>query len=125
MQIIGVEDCANSPKNQFVARCAVALAGYDTGWLRATLIPGVNWIIAGSGDIEGVDALLDALPVYLPADARRIEVRHALSHGLSGAVDGLIRSAGGMEFLFCHMIEFSSVKATHISRITSWITRTG
>lgn len=123
MKITGVDDCGNSPKNSLVARCAVAFAAHDELALREMLAPMISWTVAGGPALDGIDGLLEALPQHLPRKARSVQILHALSHGRGGAVDGMVGYAGNVSIRFCHMIEFTSVRAAVIGSITSWFAR--
>ena len=48
-----------------------------------------------------------------------LTIRHAVTHGKAGAVDGSIKSEDGRSHAFCDVYEFSSAKGTTVKEITS------
>lgn len=116
MKINGSRDCGNSPKNRIVQDIAVAL---EAGNLPETGIDGSTvWHRADGRKLEGAESLRSALDEVLPAES--ITVSHAISHGKAGAANGVSVLAGGRTRRFCHVVEFTSVKATTIAEIDSY-----
>ncbi len=89
-KVIRSADCGNSPKNRLVENLAVALA---TGDLRAVsgLVAGdVEWTVVGGGVFRGREAVLQALERVGGDSILKLIVRHVVTHGKSGAVDGTV-----------------------------------
>ncbi|WP_319520237.1 hypothetical protein [uncultured Martelella sp.] len=116
MKINGSRDCGNSPKNRIVQDIAVAI---ETGDLpESAVTDSTVWHRADGSKLKGAASLRCALDEVLPADS--IIVDHSISHGKAGAANGVSVLADGRTRRFCHVVEFTSVKATTIAEINSY-----
>lgn len=114
--INGSKDCGNSPKNSFVEKIAIALT---TGRAEeGDFSEDVIWEGSLVETVEGRPALFQALANQPKPDTVTIE--HAISHGKTGAANGQLMFANGDVRRFCHVLEFTSVKASCISMIKSF-----
>ena len=115
-EIKGSKDCGNSPKNKLVQDIAIGLA---VGEIVPELIhDDIVWQRTGDEGVSGREDLMNML--VNQAAPESITVDHAVSHGKVGAASGEVVLANGHRRRFCHVIEFTSVKATCISAITSY-----
>lgn len=114
--INGSKDCGNSPKNSFVEKIALALT---TGRVEESAFSeDVVWEARSGETVEGRNALFQALANQPKPDA--VTIDHAISHGKTGAANGRLMFANGDIHRFCHVLEFTSVKANCISMIKSF-----
>jgi len=115
-RIHGSKDCGNSPKNSFVEKIAIAL---ETGRAEEEdFSEDVIWEGSLVETVEGRPALFQALANQPKPEVLKIE--HAISHGKTGAASGRSKFANGDVRRFCHVLEFTSVKASCISMIKSF-----
>jgi len=110
-------DCGNSPKNQLVQEFTIAMARCDTERVREIVTDDVHWVPIGRKPVHGVDAFCEALARYGPASQLTIE--HVLSHGRTGAVNGVV-SFGEKSRAFCHMYIFGNVKGANIKSLSTY-----
>jgi hypothetical protein len=112
----GSRDCGNSPKNRFVQDVAVFL---EAGPGKAdALSDDVVWHGAADTPLNG----RHAAQAWLAQRAKpsRIVVEHAISHGKVGAASGEVSFEDGRTRRFSHVLEFTSVKADSVARISSY-----
>jgi hypothetical protein len=111
------QDCGNSPKNQLLQELTVAIARSDEAKLSGFLAADVQWSPVGRESISGAKAVCRALMRSGKATALKIE--HVISHGRSGAVDGIV-VFGDKKRAFCHVYEFGSAKGVNVSGFTTY-----
>jgi hypothetical protein len=111
------QDCGNSPKNQLLQELTVAIARSDKAKLLGFLAVDVQWSLVGKKSISGAEAVCKALMHSGKATALTIE--HVISHGRSGAVDGVV-VFGDKKRAFCHVYEFGSARGVNVSGITTY-----
>jgi hypothetical protein len=118
--VVESKDCGNSPKNRLVQTLAVSIErGNRAGFLRC-ITERISWLYPGKAAIVGSAATGDLLEAVRSQAPLRIEVEHAISHGKSGAANGIVHLASGSRIRFCHIIEFASVKGDRVAFITSY-----
>lgn len=110
-------DCGNSPKNQLLQELTVAIARGDEGQTLKSLSADVQWNPIGRKSVSGAQAVCRGLLRYGPASS--LEIGHVVSHGRSGAVDGVV-AFGKKKRAFCQVYEFSSAKGTEVNGITTY-----
>jgi hypothetical protein len=111
------EDCGNSPKNQLLQALTVAIARADSEQILSHVTKEVQWSPVGRKPILGSQSVVDALVRMGPATS--LQVGHVVSHGRSGAVDGIV-AFGAKKRAFCHVYEFASAKGSQVSGITTY-----
>jgi hypothetical protein len=110
-------DCGNSPKNRLLQELTIAMARGDTQRVRELVSDDVHWLAIGRQPVHGVDAFCKWISRY--GAASRLTIEHVVSHGRSGAVNGVV-SFGEKSRAFCHMYEFASAKGTSVKSLTSY-----
>lgn len=110
-------DCGNSPKNKFAQEVAVAIEGCDAASLASALAEGATWCNA-SGETLGRAAFLES--VSNATKPTRIVIDRVLSHGRSGAVDGMAHMGPEHVRRFCHIIHFANAKGDRVAHISSY-----
>jgi hypothetical protein len=122
-RILRRADCGNSPKNTFVEALCIGLA---TGTHKAVLgavTDDIQWSMLGGGPVdgtavvEGKAALGEALARIRSRKAVQVTIDHVLSHGKTGAVDGVIEYGDGALQRFSAICEFASAKGTAVRRV--------
>ena len=117
MKVIRSLDCGNSPKQKLLEDMSVAFAGADAGLIDSLAVPELVWLHVGKKPVEGQDAVLSAIQKSGPAT--EVAIERVVSHGRSGAVNGII-TRGGKRTAFCHMFEFNNTKCTHVKSISTY-----
>lgn len=112
-------DCGNSPKNQLVENLAVALSMADGGVVSDLVSDDAHWTLVGGGAWHGRDAILRRLEQGDSTPVVRLTVAHVVSHGNSGAADGVVERED-LRSAFCHVFEFTSARGTSVSAITTY-----
>jgi len=115
VEVFTTNACGNSPKSAFVEQLGIALVVGDLGFLSNLLSDQFVWELADGQILSG-----KPLAKYFPADVQSIRIRHALSHGKVGAVNGYWSDNKNNNYHFCHVIEFTNTKFTHVSRVYSY-----
>lgn len=119
MEIVRINDCGNSPKNQLVESLTIALL---TGALQIQsdiVTEDAQWNIVGGKVLYGREAILAEMETIHSSSILKLSVEHAISHGKAGAVNGEIQYETAKEG-FCFFFEFASIKGTSICQITSY-----
>jgi len=123
-KIIANEDCGNSPKNIFVQNMTIAFAQGDTELLLNSVTDDIRWNMVGGKVVEGKVAFAKALAQHAKHKALELSVGHVMTHGIAGAVNGVLKFKGGVSQAFCDVYEFNGVKGTIIKEITSYVIET-
>jgi hypothetical protein len=110
-------DCGNSPKNQLLQELTVAIARADAERILELVTKDVRWTPVGRKPVAGARSVSRALVRLGPATS--LEVGHVVSHGRSGAVDGIV-AFGKKKRSFCHVFEFGSAKGADVEAITTY-----
>jgi len=113
------DDCGNSPKNAFVEDFTIALATRDGDGVAARVSDDVRLNVVGRAPIVGKDAVMDALDAMAPVVT--LTIARVLTHGRTGAVNGVVEYANGGGAQFCNVYEFSSAKGNRVSDITAYV----
>jgi ketosteroid isomerase-like protein len=93
------------------------MARGDIKGASALVTDDVEWIQIGRKPLVGVGAFCKAFARYASVSALTIE--HVISHGKSGAVNGVVEF-GGKRRAFCHMYEFASAKGSAVKALASY-----
>lgn len=114
VEIKGSNDCGNSPKNKLVEDIAIAL---EIGNVAPDLL-GEGVVLDDGVHTSGRDAVCARLSTT--AEPQSVRIEHVTSHGKIGAASGKTVLADGHTRRFCHMLEFTSVKAVQIAVISTY-----
>ncbi len=123
-KVVISEDCGNSPKNIFVTELITAFAKTDMKYLLAHVTEDVRWTILGQRVIDGKDAFAEALKEMKAEKVTTLTIKHVVTHGKAGAVDGTLKSANGKTRPFCDVYEFGNAKGENVKAITSYVIET-
>jgi hypothetical protein len=111
------EDCGNSPKNQLLQALTFAIARADAEQIVGFITKDIQWSPVGRKSISGAKSVSRALMRLGPATS--LKIRHVVSHGRSGAVDGIV-AFGKKRRAYCHFFEFGNAKGTNVSGMTTY-----
>lgn len=125
MKVIRSADCGNSPKNLLVQSLAAAIETGNASSFSRCVSDDVVWAVPGRRSFQGKATALAYLKTRKPGSGTRVLIRHAISHGRSGAGNGDVSLESGLSRGFCHVIEFSSARGDRISGIFSYYSDLG
>ena len=121
IKIVRSKDCGNSPKNKFVEELEIALAKRDVEFLLNSVTDDIHWNIVGQKSVRGRDAFLEALKrIPRPSEVTEIFIKHVVTHGKAGSVNGVCRRKDGKTYGFCTVYEFGNAKGANVREITHY-----
>lgn len=114
MEVTGVENCGNSPKNALLAAWERALALGDEAAVRAVL---ADDVVLERLDVEhrGADSVMAAL-IALRGSLTAAHIDMAVTHGREGATGGSW-ARGSDSHHFARLFRFANAKGTSLSWI--------
>jgi hypothetical protein len=118
--IIFSDDCGNSPKNIFLQNLTIAFAKGDKQSVLGSVTNDIHWHIVGERLVEGKEVFAEALEKIGNDRVENLIIRHVVSHGKAGAVNGISKLKNGKTVAFCEVYEFSGAKGTSVREITSY-----
>jgi hypothetical protein len=80
----------------------------------------IHWHIVGERLVEGKEVFAEALEKIGNDRVENLIIRHVVSHGKAGAVNGISKLKNGKTVAFCEVYEFSGAKGTSVREITSY-----
>ena len=119
-RVMASEDCGNSPKNIFVQDLTIALAKGDSKFILENVTEDVCWSLLGDQHIQGKENLGKALKQARNDKVTELVIQHVATHGKTGAVNGIRKSADRKTVGFCDVYEFGNTKGTLVKEITSY-----
>ncbi|WP_110589804.1 hypothetical protein [Microbacterium suaedae] len=114
MELTGVENCGNSPKNTLLAEWEGALAVGDENGVRVVLTADVVLEI-GARTLSGIEEVTAEL-LRIRGDLTRAHLDMAVTHGKEGAAGGSW-TRGSDTTHFAHLFRFATAKGTALSWI--------
>lgn len=120
-EVIESGDCGNSPKNVRVERLAIAFGTGDVEVAEEMLDEAAKWTVVGEGEHPTKAAILAQLETVSENPPARLEVHRVISHGWSGAANGLLEREDGSKTAFCQVFGFANARGTAVSEITSYL----
>jgi hypothetical protein len=121
-------DCGNSPKNLFLQDFNVAMVKGDLSFVSKSIAKDIIWHLyepSGQKEIQRSDGALKEYAnnlVIVPKEfvPKEFFIDTVISHGNTGAVNGIIKSKDGKSYVFCDVYKFSShAKGDKIKEMTS------
>ena len=123
-KIIMTEDCGNSPKNIFLKDLTIALAKGDVKFSSKSVSDDIVWSFIGGRTFQGKSAFAERVKQLATDKAMVVTLHHISSHGISGAVNGLVKLKSGRLFAFCDVFTFKNTKGEKVKAITSYVIET-
>lgn len=78
IEVVGSNECGNSPKNKLVETLAIALSMGNMQTMSDLITNDVQWIIAGDGRFEGKEMVRQALELVKGDSITKLTIRHVL-----------------------------------------------
>lgn len=117
-------DCGNAPRKEVLRDLVVALAGRDGGTVAALVGENVEWNLVGGTVLRGREAVR-AWAAGLP-EAKEVAFGALLTHGREAGVDGMVETADGTRYAFCHVLRFpGTARTAKITEIRSYVLPAG
>ena len=120
------EDCGNAPKKLLLRDFEIAFAQNDVAHLREQVAADIHWNRVGDKVLEGAEAMAAEMAAGLAQSqspkATELTLTNIITHGKTGAVDGMLTLEDGSSYAFCHVYSFSSnAKNAKIKAITAYV----
>ena len=121
-RVICPEDCGNAPKKAQLRDFTAAAVQGDLHRVLAHISDRIEWEITGSGKFAGKEQFAEAQRQMHGKPAAELEIRHILTHGKTGVVNGAVKYADGKKRSFCDVYVFTgSAKDAKIREIVSYV----
>ncbi|MBT2762043.1 hypothetical protein [Paenibacillus sp. ISL-20] len=115
------EDCGNAPKKELLKRLHIALAGMDTQFMNENFTDGIQMSYVGERIVHGKDQVIESLCQVKYGKTAELHIHHLITHGSTGAADGILVFDDRKRLAFCNVYRFSStLNAAKIKEITSY-----
>src|SRR5258706_16008652 len=111
-QVNIAEDCGNSPKNMFIQKLTIAFAKADAKFILSSVTEDIHWHIVGQKTIEGKTEFAKALEQRAKDKALELSIRHVMTHGKAGAVNGVLKFKSGSSPRVFYRVGFQRGKST-------------
>ena len=121
-------DCGNAPKKVLLRDFNIAYAKGDVADLLPYVAADIRWTLVGDKVIEGKEQFAQEVEqMTRPTQPKVVEltINNVLTHGVGGAIDGIMLLEDGSRYAYCDVYRFSSnAKDAKIKVITSYIIQT-
>jgi hypothetical protein len=122
LKIICAEDCGNAPKKELLKEFNIAFAKNDISFIIENITDHVSWNIAGEPLIQGKDNFAETLKQMKKSKAIELHISNIITHGTTGAANGILIYENKKNYAFCHVYIFSSAaKNAKLKEITSYV----
>ncbi|GIO97082.1 hypothetical protein J14TS5_21680 [Paenibacillus lautus] len=116
------EDCGNAPKKELLKKLHIALAGMDAQFMNENFTDGIQMNYVGERIIQGKDQVIESLCQVKYGKTAELHIHHLITHGSTGAAEGILVFDDRKRLAFCNVYRFSSsAKIAKIKKITSYI----
>ena len=116
------EDCGNAPKKLLLRDFNIAVVQNDSEFISRNVADAIRWDMVGDKVLEGKGDVAAGLEQVKRKNATELTLKNIITHGNTGAVDGLLRFEDGRSYAFCDVYRFSSsAKDAKIKEITSYV----
>ncbi|KGP72399.1 nuclear transport factor 2 family protein [Pontibacillus yanchengensis] len=122
LKIICAEDCGNSPKKEFLKQFTIAFSKGDLSFLEEAISNDIYWNILGNEVIEGKDQFIECCKHMKSDILSEVHMKTIITHGKSGAVEGMFNMKNQKRYAFCDMFQFTGAgKNAKIKELTSYV----
>lgn len=115
------EDCGNAPKKILLRDFNIAFAQNDTSFIIEQVTDDIHWHILGDKEVEGIDNFEKEVRKMTDVKVSELILNHIITHGLSAAVEGLMKLEDGKNYRFCDVYLFRGFKDSKIKEMTSYV----
>ncbi|MGG4345645.1 hypothetical protein [Paenibacillus lautus] len=116
------EDCGNAPKKELLKKLHIALAGMDAQFMNENFTDGIQMNYVGERIVHGKDQVIESLCQVKYGRTAELHIHHLITHGSTGAAEGILVFDDRKRLAFCNVYRFSSsAKIAKIKEINSYI----
>lgn len=115
------EDCGNAPKKELLKKLLIAFAGMDADFMNENFTDDIRLDDVGNQTVHGKDQVIETLHRTKQGKTAELHIHHLITHGSSGAANGILVLDSRESLAFCNVYRFSSGKAAKIKDITSYV----
>src|SRR5690606_22208376 len=109
-KIISSTNCGNSPKMTFLKEFNIAFAKNNLDFIIENVTDEIVWNIIGDRKIEGREDFMDELKKMKSEKTTELFIDQILSHGKTGASNGIIKMQNGKKYAFSDFYVFQNTK---------------
>lgn len=114
-------NCGNSPKMRFLRDFNIAFAKGDVKFLTDNVTQEIVWNKIGIKKICGKDQFQRDLHHMHAESVAELVLENIISHGKTGAANGIIKMQSGKHFAFSDIYEFNGARGEKLKSITSHV----
>ena len=114
-------DCGNAPGKLSLRDLNIAFAHADVEGILEHFAEDIHWQIVGQADLQGKDTVRKALDKMKEIVTSELVIHSILTHGLEGAVNGVIMTEQVGPFAFCDIYQFASASDMRIKSMMSYV----
>ncbi len=114
------EDCGNAPKRELLKQLLIAFAKMDTNFMNENFTDGIQLNYVGERIVQGKDQVIESLCQVKYGKTTALHIHHLITHGSTGAAEGILVFDDQKRLAFCNVYRFSSGKAAKIKEISSY-----
>ena len=123
LRIVFPDDCGNAPKKMLLRDFNIAFARDDVAFILDNLDEEICWNMVGDRRIEGIEKVKEVLHQMTNGPrVKELHLHNIITHGKTGAANGILIFESGKQISFCDVYRFSSAgKNAKISEMTSYV----
>lgn len=119
------EDCGNAPKKELLRDFKIAFVKGDIEYLLQNTTDDIQWTMVGDQIFEGKEQVTKMLEQTRKTKTAELALYNIITHGNTGAVNGVSKLENGALVAFCDVYRFSSnAKNAKIKEISSYVIKT-
>jgi hypothetical protein len=123
-EIVIGETGVNSPRQGWLRDFNLAFIAGEIDKTLEFVAEDIVWELVGEGRIEGREGMRAWLRSMAGKKAKRVELKHFITHGRVASVNGSYEMESGSKFEFCDVYEFADeTDGSPIRRYTSCVVR--
>jgi hypothetical protein len=115
------EDCGNAPKKELLRDFNIAFVKGDVDPLLHNITDDICWTMVGDRLFEGKEQVTKMMEEARKTNPTELTINNIITHGNTGAVDGVIKLENGTTYAYCDIYRFGSAKNVKIKEISSYI----
>ncbi|WP_243297528.1 nuclear transport factor 2 family protein [Bacillus litorisediminis] len=121
IKVIAPADCGNSPRKFLLKDMIIAFARNDIDFITKYTADNVCWNIVGFKTVSGINEVIELLQRRNTDKMIEINIHTIITHGKTGAVNGILKSGDSKAYEFCNVYHFISTGKNTIKEITSYV----
>jgi limonene-1,2-epoxide hydrolase len=115
-------DCGNAPKMGFIRDFEVAFAEQKLQVILDSIADDIYWEMVGNSVVQGKAEAKKMVETMLDGSIAELTIENIITHGDSGAVNGVMKFVDGTTFAFCDVFTFTShAKDAKIKKLSAYL----